>query len=421
MPGRSSHDDALRRRFGPIFERIAAGAVERETRRRLPLEEVGWLRDAGFGAVRVPVEHGGSGATLHQLFELLVDLSAAESNLVQALRAHFAFAENSIAERGTERGARWVQRIGGGAIVGAASAERSGNLRGSFATQLMKVGNKLLLNGTKYYSTGSLYADYLSVHAMSDGRRVNVVVPAHAPGVTRVDDYAGFGQRTSASGTTIFADVEVDPAEVQYPSVASPYSGEMSIAQLVHLATLAGILRRATDDTAAFVRHRRRSYTQGSADLPREDPLVQQVLGHADSAAHAARSIVLTVASKLEAARAARYELRIGPAEFRTAAAEERVTRLELEAELDVYRAQTSVIDLALRATTEIFDVGGASALDESLKLDRHWRNARTIASHNPAIYRTRIVGDYLLNGTKPVYISSVGEASSVVPVSDRT
>ena len=34
--------------------------------------------------------------------------------------------------------------------------------------------------------------------------------------------------------------------------------------------------------------------------------------------------------------------------------------------------------------------------------LDRFWRNARTIASHNPLIYKEWIVGDYVVNGTEP-------------------
>jgi alkylation response protein AidB-like acyl-CoA dehydrogenase len=173
--------------------------------------------------------------------------------------------------------------------------------------------------------------------------------------VTVLDDYSGFGQRMSGSGTSVFTDVEVDPAEVMsiQPS-ASTSVGRTGFVQLVHLATLAGIVRRATDDIAGFMRNRRRSYAQGSADLPREDPLVQTV-----------------------------------------------------------------VIDLALRATTEIFEVGGASALDESLRLDRHWRNARTLASHNPAIYRARIVGDYLVNGRVPNYVASVGEAPSLASAPD--
>jgi alkylation response protein AidB-like acyl-CoA dehydrogenase len=64
--------------------------------------------------------------------------------------------------------------------------------------------------------------------------------------------------------------------------------------------------------------------------------------------------------------------------------------------------AQGAVIDLVLRVTTDLFEVGGASATSQRLQLDRYWRNARTVASHNPAIYRSRLVGDYLLNGVHP-------------------
>jgi Acyl-CoA dehydrogenase, C-terminal domain len=62
-----------------------------------------------------------------------------------------------------------------------------------------------------------------------------------------------------------------------------------------------------------------------------------------------------------------------------------------------------------LKATNEIFEVGGSSALDRKFYLDRHWRNARTLASHNPVIYRERQVGDYLLNGKVPVFLSTEG------------
>ena len=54
-------------------------------------------------------------------------------------------------------------------------------------------------------------------------------------------------------------------------------------------------------------------------------------------------------------------------------------------------------------ATTMLFDALGSSALDRSLLLDRHWRNARTITSHNPRVYKERIVGAWHLNGTQPV------------------
>jgi hypothetical protein len=41
--------------------------------------------------------------------------------------------------------------------------------------------------------------------------------------------------------------------------------------------------------------------------------------------------------------------------------------------------------------------------------LDRHWRNARTVSSHNPVIYKARIVGDWAINGTEPPFVWQIG------------
>ncbi|GAA3100445.1 hypothetical protein GCM10010464_74890 [Pseudonocardia yunnanensis] len=73
-----------------------------------------------------------------------------------------------------------------------------------------------------------------------------------------------------------------------------------------------------------------------------------------------------------------------------------------------------TVTDLVLRATSELFEVGGASTVDERLGLDRHWRNARTIAVHT-VIYKQRIVGEYVLDGTVPEFTPSVGTAPSLL------
>lgn len=88
--------EQLAARFRPIFARIAAGAVERERSRSLPFEPIQWLKEAGFGAVRVPVAYGGAGASLPQLFQLLIELAEADSSVPQALRGHFAFVEDRL-------------------------------------------------------------------------------------------------------------------------------------------------------------------------------------------------------------------------------------------------------------------------------------------------------------------------------------
>jgi alkylation response protein AidB-like acyl-CoA dehydrogenase len=393
-------DDELAARFRPVFDRIAEGAAAREGARRLPHEEIEWLRAAGFGAVRVPVELGGAGASLTQLVALLIELAEADSNLTQALRAQFAFVEDRLTERDTERGRRWLAAVGRGVLVGNASSERGQNVRGTSSTTVAERDGRLLLNGAKFYSTGTLYADHILVAAQraETGERISVVVPADAPGVQRHDDFAAIGQRLTASGSTIFTDVEVDPGEL---TAAAGYGGtRAAFVQLVLLAALAGIARRAARDTADYVRRRTRTWGHGNADLPSQDPLVQQVLGRVDSAGHAARAIVLAAAAALD----------------RSVTDGRDVPRdREGAPEVDVYRAQVTVTDLVLRATSELFDVGGASTVDEALRLDRHWRNARTIAVHNPVIYKQRIVGEHVLDGSVPQFTPSVGVAASLL------
>ncbi|WP_208757056.1 hypothetical protein [Bradyrhizobium nanningense] len=67
------------------------------------------------------------------------------------------------------------------------------------------------------------------------------------------------------------------------------------------------------------------------------------------------------------------------------------------------------VVKLVLDATAELFEVGGASLTSEKLAIDRHWRNARTIASHNPVNFKLRAIGGYELNDEALPYAWSVG------------
>lgn len=381
--------------FGPVFDRIAAGAVEREIDRRLAYEEVDWLRQAGFGALRVPAEYGGFGVSVRQLFRLLIDLAAAESNLPQALRVHFSFVEDQLlAEPGPER-EYWLRAAGSGSLVGNAITEPGVGAVDRYRTRLTPgAGTDWLLNGTKYYSTGSLYADYILVAADREGERVSVLVDAKADGVRQNDDWDGFGQRLTASGTTEFNDVRVPRERVLGPGYGAPgRTYATSYLQLVQLAVLAGIAQRAESDVRAWVADRTRSYTHSAADLPRHDPLVQQVIGKLSAAAFGARASVLAVADLLDEvlAAGAQDEAALNAVELASA------------------QAQLGVIETVLTATTDLFEVGGASITSETLRLDRHWRNARTISVHNPAIQKARAIGDHLLNGAELPFAWSAG------------
>lgn len=80
-----------------------------------------------------------------------------------------------------------------------------------------------------------------------------------------------------------------------------------------------------------------------------------------------------------------------------------------IDAELESAKAQIVVSELVIRAASDLFNALGASAAREGQALDRHWRNARTVATHNPLIYKSRVVGDWHINGTEPPYVWQIG------------
>lgn len=383
----------LAERFEPVFAKIAEGSLDRESDRRLPYDEVNWLREAGFTKLRVPRSHGGFGASLPQFFRLLIDLGKADSNLPQLLRGHFGFVESRLVHGDADVRDRWLRRVGDGVIVGNAQSEVGNRSFWQNATTITRApqGDGWRLSGKKFYSTGSLFADWIHTTATVDRERsATVFVPVSALGVSQFDDWDGFGQRLTGSGTTLFDDVEIHPEDVEiYDNGQLPPSSLAAFFQLVHLATLSGIGRAAVAEATSFVRQRTRNLMNPSHPSPADDPLVQQVIGRVAGASFAADATTLAAVDAIDEV-------------YRAQVADRATAELFDNADVAVYSAQGQVIALVLGLVTELFEVGGASAVTERFHLDRHWRNARTLASHNPVIYRDRIVGDHVLNGTSP-------------------
>jgi len=385
----TTDDATLLQRFEPIFARIADGTLQREENRELPHAAVGWLRDAGFGALRVPRRYGGAGASVPQLFRLLKLLAEADSNLSQIFRAHFGFVEGRLADDEASHDC-WFPRLVAGELFGAAMAERGGAT--DHSVTLTRDGERWRLNGEKYYCTGTLYADWIAVSVRDGEQHVAIAVSTTAVGVSRLDDWDGFGQRLTGSGTTRFEQVEISEEQIFRRHKIGDLRGESYITafyQQVHLATLAGIARAVLRDAIAFVQGRTRAFGTPGQSSPRNDPLVQRVIGRLSSLTFAAEAQVEAVSTVLEKIWQAQREDKADASDY-------------VEGDIRAYQAQQIVLQQVLEATTLLFEVGGASATSTTRRLDRHWRNARTIASHNPAILREAALGDYYLNGTIP-------------------
>ncbi|MQT45827.1 monooxygenase [Pseudomonas helleri] len=392
--------ETLANRFRPLFRQIAAGTVEREQARDLPFEPIRWLKEAGFGAVRVPVEFGGAGASISQLFQLLIELAEADSNIVQSLRGHFAFVEDRLNAPPSPARDAWFARFVAGDLVGNGWTEIGAVKIGEVITKVRPAGENFVLNGAKYYSTGSIFADWVDVYAQrsDNGADVIAIVDARHSGVSHSDDWDGFGQRTTGSGTSLY--VEVPLSAEQVIPFETRFKYQTAFYQLVLLAVLAGIGRAVERDVAHEVRTRKRVFSQGSADTTHGDPQIQQVVGQISAQIYAADAATLRSAEPLQRAYLAR---------FANDAEAER--QANIDAEIETSKAQVVVSELVLRATTDLFNALGASGVSINKSLDRHWRNARTAASHNPWIFKARIIGDWVVNGIEPKYVWQIGNS----------
>lgn len=384
-------------KYRPVFERIAAGALDRELTRQLPFEQIGWLKEAGFGAARIPAELDGDGLTWEEFTTLLIELAAADSNIPQALRSHIALVEENLYQHGRTDRTVWLRRFAAGELAGNAWTEPGA---GGTGTILTEAGGKLVLNGRKFYTTGTIFADWIDATAKRpDGSAVSVIVSTKTAGVETYDDWDGFGQRLTGSGTTVFTEAEVDPQNVSAFADRFPY--QTALFQHILLVTLAGIARAVVVDAATNVRERKRVFGHGNANLVRNDVQIQQVVGEISAKAYAAEATTLAVARGLDRVFASRLQ----GADAEKAA--------NIAAELESGQAQIVLSTLVPDAAGALFNVLGASSTSTGKALDRHWRNARTVATHNPFIYKARIVGDWEVNGTEPPYVWTIGEANA--------
>ena len=402
LPGSTQWDEVL--------GRIAAGAKDRDLNDENPFEQVIELKRAGFGTLRLPIELGGSGVTVPQLFSAVIDVARADPIVAHIFRTHFWFTEERLRTSGgqerSDRGlaadpasGQWLRKVADGKLFGNAFSEKGPNAVGSlvFNTRLLPdPAGGFRLEGEKFYSTGTLFSDYLTVTATTDHDSVaTVVVPADRTGVKLIDDWDGFGQRRTGTGTTTFRNVAVTSDEIladtPYDAEAAPTVQYASLQLYIH-AVVAGILAAVVDDGVALLRSRDRSFSHAPTERPTDDPLLQRLLGELASTAYVAKAAVLDAAQAIDVASNSAATTSDGNPDADLAAdAQGRVAKVKVH--LDA---------IAPDAATRLLELGGASAASRQKGLDRHWRNIRTITLHNPVAYKAVALGQNLLHG-KPL------------------
>jgi len=376
-----------------LLKQIAGGESERERERILPHHAIDLIRRARFGALRLPASAGGAGCSIRELFGIVIRLGEADANVAHIVRNHFTAVDRLLRKPSDDQGQQWQRAVADGAIIGIVTTELETPKAGDVTpnTTVTPDGDDYLLNGTKYYSTGALYSDYVLVRvADTSGKTGATLIPVNREGIELIDDWDGLGQRLTATGTTHFRNVRVKRQEIVFdvPGIGYglPYSN--TFAQLFLTAIVAGIARAALRDATALVRSRKRTFYYAPSEIPTDDPILQQTIGQIASGAFAAETVVLAAADALDVATDA----------FESDAPN--ATEAAHRAALLSAKAKIIADDFAIRAGSLLFDVGSASTTKKATNFDRHWRNARTLSSHNPTTYKARSIGQYEISGT---------------------
>lgn len=361
-------------------------AAARDRERRLPHAEIDRYSGSGLWAITVPKEYGGADVSSATLASVTAIISAADSSIGQIPQNHFYMVE-ALRLDGTEAQKRFFfDLVLRGARIGNAFSERASKRATEFNTRLRRKGADHVLDGEKFYSSGVMFADWIAAVANDDdGRTVIAFLPADTPGITRRNDWSSFGQRTTASGTTLFENVQVPGHYVVPHQQAFDRPTAMGpLAQIIHAAVDAGIARAALDETVRFVRTKSRPWIDSGQERAAEDPYTIADIGRMRTDLHASESMLARAGRLVDRARTE-------PGEATVAAAS-----------VAVAEAKILTTEIAILATNKLFELAGTRSTLAEHDLDRHWRNARTHTLHDPVRWKYHAVGNFYLNAVNP-------------------
>jgi len=367
-------------------EVLARDAAARDREWRHPFEEVNWLKGTGLFNVRVPARFGGLGFGYGTWAQVLKHLAVGDPNVAMIPIGHVGVAEVVNIVGSEEQKAKIFGQMRDGVYFGNAITEIGTKTKNDMLTKVSQKGNGYVVDGRKFYTTGSVHADRIGVVGLNEeGLPLMAFVDADAEGVTIIDDWRGMGQRTTASGTMKFDNVQVDAFdvvamyEIEEGRTILPPS-----AQLPHSAIDLGIALAALRDGKEFICSQARPWVEAEVDAAADDWYILRHFGQMSAAAHAADLMLSRAGDALDVA-------------------EEQLTdELLVKASIHIAESLALSIEVALDASVRIFQLCGTKSTLEQEGLDRHMRNARTHTLHNPVDYKYWNIGKYYLKDEWP-------------------
>ncbi|RUX32120.1 SfnB family sulfur acquisition oxidoreductase [Mesorhizobium sp. M7A.F.Ca.US.011.01.1.1] len=358
----------------------------RDRERIWPVAELDAFSQSGLWSINVPKAFGGPELSYATLAKVIEIISAADSSIGQIAQNHLGVvaAVRTVSDKDQQK-LLFAEALKG-TRFGNAFSEFGSKRAADFETRFTDAGDHVVVNGRKFYSSGALLAHLVPIVALDDqGRAWYAIADRGAPGLTVIDDWSSFGQRTTLSGTVIIDNVKVPKTHLVpgYKGFDRP-TADGAIFQIIQVAVDTGIAQAAIDETVNFVRTKSRAWIDSGVDNAWDDPYTIQAIGDLTLRLHAAQAL-------LEKAGLAIDRAVIEPTADAVA-----------HAQIVTAEAKILSTEIAIAATNKLFELAGTRSTLAEHNLDRHWRNARTHTLHDPVRWKYSILGKYFLNGENP-------------------
>ena len=368
-----------------LAEQFKTQSIERDAQRILPFAEIEAFSQSGLWAITVPKRYGGAEVSSLTVAKIIALFSGVDGSIGQIPQNHF-YALEVLRNTGTEaQKQRLYQEVLDGTRFGNALAEFKPKNASLKQTALIPVKEGYLINGEKFYCTGSLFAHRIPTLVVdAEGREYLAFVQRQSEGLSLIDNWTGFGQRVTGSGSVKFNQVLVAAEDVipfdtafQQPTLVGPF------AQIMHAAIEVGIARAAFEETLKRV-HQARPWIDSNVETAAQDPLTIYEIGRVATDIRASEALLKQAAHSIDAAKLQTNAETIA------------------KASIDVAKVRAHSSETALKASSKLIELAGSRGSQAEDGLDRFWRNARVHTLHDAARWKYYFIGNYILNGILP-------------------
>lgn len=368
-----------------LAEQFKSNAVQRDAQRILPFQEIEAYSQSGLWAITVPKQYGGAEVSSLTVAKIIALMSGVDGSIGQIPQNHF-YALEVLRNTGTEQQKQKLYaEVLKGARFGNALAEFKTKNATQKQTAITPTEHGFVVNGEKFYCTGSLFAHRIPTLVKDhENREFLAFIARESEGLELIDDWSGFGQRTTGSGTVKFNNVQVAAEDlIPFDNAFSQATLVGPFAQIMHAAIETGIARAAFEETLHRVRQAR-PWIDSGVDQATADPLILFELGRIVADVRASEVLLKQAARSIDAAKPQPTAANIA------------------KASLDVAKVRAHSTETALKASSKLIELAGSRGSQREDGLDRFWRNARVHTLHDASRWKYYFIANHLLNGVLP-------------------